>query len=208
MKCMRFIGITGGVGAGKSLVMDYLAKKPGTAVLYSDRFAEEMEQPGGAVYEEIRAAFPDESLYNADGTMNRPAFGALIFRDAEELKKLNGIIHPAIRTAILSDVEEKRKSGAYDFYFLEAALLIECGYQAVCDEIWVVAASEDVRRQRLRESRQYSDGKIDRMFDTQEKAETFAEYADHIIYNNGAPEEAFQAVDALLNKEAGVSEST
>ena len=118
---MRFIGITGGVGAGKSLIMDYLSKKPRTAVLYSDRFAGELEQPGQACYQFIKKAFPDPALYNADGTMNRPAFAALVFKKPAALDTLNSIVHPAIREAIHFDVAEKRESGEYDFYFLEAA---------------------------------------------------------------------------------------
>lgn len=204
---MKFIGITGGVGSGKSLIMDYLREKPRTAVLYSDRFAEEMEQPGQAAYEKIRAAFPDESLYQKDGTMDRRAFGSLVFSDRKNLERLNAIIHPAIKEAILKDVDEKRQSGRYDFYFLEAALLIECGYTSVCDEIWVVSASEDVRRRRLAESRGYSAEKMDAMLLSQASEEAFAAHADSIIHNDGTPEDAFRQVDALLEREILTSHS-
>ncbi len=198
VRFMRFIGITGGVGAGKSLIMDYLSKKPRTAVLYSDRFAGELEQPGQACYQFIKKAFPDPALYNADGTMNRPAFAALVFKKPAALDTLNSIVHPAIREAIHFDVAEKRESGEYDFYFLEAALLIEGGYDRICDELWVVSASIDTRRRRLSESRGYSSEKIDSILSRQESDEVFLSRADRVIHNDGSPEEAYAQVDRFL----------
>ena len=200
---MKFIGITGGVGAGKSLIMDYLAGKPRTAVLYSDRFAGELEQPGQACYGLIRQAFPDAALYHEDGTMNRAAFAELVFNNPAALEALNSIVHPAVREAILSDVQEKRESRDFDFYFLEAALLIEGGYDRICDELWVVSASLETRKRRLSESRGYSEEKIDSILSRQESDEVFLSRADFIIHNDGAPEEAFREVDARLAAEAG-----
>ncbi len=197
---MKFIGITGGVGAGKSLIMSYLEKKPRTAVLYSDLFAGELEQPGQACYQLIRKAFPDPALYNEDGTMNRQAFGALVFSSPAALDTLNSIVHPAVREAILSDVEEKKESRDIDYYFLEAALLIEGGYDRICDELWVVTASTETRRKRLSESRGYSDEKIDSILSRQESDEVFLSRADRVIYNDGRPEEAYSQVDEFLSE--------
>ncbi|MEE3481483.1 MAG: dephospho-CoA kinase [Lachnospiraceae bacterium] len=195
---MKFIGITGGVGAGKSLIMDYLERKPRTAVLYSDRFAGELEKPGQACYDLIRKTFPDPALYNADGTMNRPAFAALVFRKPAALDALNSIVHPAVREAILFDVAEKRGSRQVDFYFLEAALLIEGGYDRICDELWVVTASLEARRKRLSESRGYSREKIDSILSRQESDEVFLSRADRVIHNDGTPEEAYAQADRFL----------
>lgn len=200
---MKFIGITGGVGAGKSMIMDYLAAKPRTAVLYSDRFAGELEQPGQACYELIRKAFPDPALYMEDGAMNRAAFAALVFKNPAALDTLNSIVHPAVREAILIDVQDKRESRDFDFYFLEAALLIEGGYDRICDELWVVSASLEMRKERLMASRGYSEEKIESILDRQESEDVFRSRADFIIHNDGTPEEAFRQVDARLTAQRG-----
>ena len=146
---MLFIGITGEAGAGKSRVMDYLSQKERVFVLYSDDFAKRLSMPGEECYEEIKKRFPQKELYEADGSMNRSAFSELVFRDPKKKALLEECIHPVVKKRILLDVEEKRKSGLIDFYFLEAALLLEDGYDKLCDEIWYVFADEETRRKRL-----------------------------------------------------------
>ncbi|MBP5164620.1 MAG: dephospho-CoA kinase, partial [Lachnospiraceae bacterium] len=116
---MLFIGITGEAGAGKSRVMDYLSKKERVFILYSDDFAKKLSMPGEECYEAIRKAFPQDSLYEEDGSMNRSAFSKLVFKDENKKALLESCIHPVVKKRILLDVEEKKKSGLFDFYFLE-----------------------------------------------------------------------------------------
>ena len=181
---MLFIGITGEAGAGKSRVMDYLSKKERTFILYSDDFARKLSMPGEECYEAIRKAFPGRGLYEEDGTMNREAFSSIVFRDPKKKALLESCIHPVVKKRIMLDVEEKRKSGLFDFYFLEAALLIEDGYDRFCDEIWYVCADEETRRKRLFE-RGYSAEKIDGIMDLQLKKEEFLCHAKETIENQG-----------------------
>ena len=181
---MLFIGITGEAGAGKSRVMDYLSKKERTFILYSDDFARKLSMPGEECYEAIRKAFPGRGLYEEDGTMNREAFSSIVFRDPKKKALLESCIHPVVKKRIMLDVEEKRKSGLFDFYFLEAALLIEDGYDRFCDEIWYVCADEETRRKRLFE-RGYSAEKIDGIMDLQLKKEEFLCHTKETIENQG-----------------------
>lgn len=195
---MKFIGITGGIGAGKSVVLDYLDTKDRVFTLRSDAFAAEMEAPGTPCYRKIREAFPEESLYNSDGSMNRRAFSAAVFADPAALDRLNAIVHPAVREGILADVADKRAGGETDFYFLEAALLLEGGYDRICDEIWYVTADPAVRRERLKESRGYSDDRIDAVFASQLSDAAFREKADVVIENNGDIAAVHAAIDRIL----------
>lgn len=196
---MKFIGVTGGVGAGKSEVLSYLQKREDSFVLYSDRLAEAESKPGGRCYEKIVAAFPDKKLYNEDGTMDRKAFAREVFSDEKKRLMLDGIIHPMMREIIMKDVEMKRFEGKYKFYFLEAALLIEERYFEVLDALWYVYAPTSVRRERLKNSRHYSDEKIDAILSKQLSDEEFRKYADVVIENSGDFEITKKKIDDALS---------
>ena len=196
---MLFIGITGEAGAGKSKVMDYLSKKERVFVLYADDFAKGLSMPGEECYEEIKKRFPQTELYEADGSMKRSAFSELVFRDPKKKALLEECIHPVVKKRILLDVEEKRKSGLIDFYFLEAALLLEDGYDKLCDEIWYVFADEETRRKRLLD-RGYSDAKIDGIMDLQLKKEEFLCRTKEIIENQGTFTRTAERIEELLKE--------
>jgi dephospho-CoA kinase len=196
---LLFIGITGEAGAGKSRVMDYLSKKERVFVLYSDDFARELSMPGEECYEAIKKAFPDSSLYEEDGSMNRYAFSGLVFKDPKKKALLEACIHPVVKKRIMIDVEEKRKSGSFDFYFLEAALLIEDGYDRLCDEIWYVCADSETRKKRLLE-RGYSAEKIDGIMDLQLKKEDFLCHTKETIENQGPFSRTAERIEELLKE--------
>ena len=196
---MLFIGITGEAGAGKSRVMDYLSKKERVFVLYSDDFARELSMPGEECYEAIKKAFPDSSLYEEDGSMNRYAFSGLVFKDPKKKALLEACIHPVVKKRIMIDVEEKRKSGSFDFYFLEAALLIEDGYDRLCDEIWYVCADSETRKKRLLE-RGYCAEKIDGIMDLQLKKEDFLCHTKETIENQGPFSRTAERIEELLKE--------
>lgn len=196
---MLFIGITGEAGAGKSRVMDYLSKKERVFILYSDDFAKKLSMPGEECYEAIRKAFPQDYLYEDDGSMNRSAFSMLVFKEKKKKALLESCIHPVVKKRILLDVEEKRKSGLFDFYFLEAALLLEEGYDRLCDEIWYVFADEETRRKRLSE-RGYSTEKVDGIIDLQLKKEEFLCRTNEIIKNQGPFSQTAERIEELLKE--------
>ena len=185
---MKIIGITGGVGSGKSRVLSYIeeisAKKNIAAVIcQADHVAWELQKPGNDCYQKIVAHFGTEIL-NADLTINRKLLGQIVFHDEKELLLLNEITHPAVKCEITDRIRGAEKSGIR-LFVLEAALLIEEHYDEICDELWYIYTDVQIRRQRLKESRQYTDEKIDAIISTQLSEETFRKKCNRIIENSG-----------------------
>lgn len=205
---MRVIGITGGVGSGKSELLRYIGDHYRCRIMLADEVSHDVMKKGGAAYEallQLLEQYPgDGKLIREDGEICRQEMAARIFTSLELREKVNGILHPAVRESILSAIQEEkekalsRDTGAVDFFFLEAALLIECGYGSVVDEMWYIYCNLPVRRQRLRESRGYSDAKIDSILAAQLSEENFRKGADVVIDNSGTLEEAYRQIDEVL----------
>lgn len=196
---MKLIGITGGVGAGKSQVLSYLASRCRCRILLADEVGNEVKLPGQPCYEQLVELLGKDVLAE-DGTIDRGRMAEKIFADAGLLSRVNGIIHPAVRVYILQEVEKERSLGNVDFFFLEAALLIEEGYDRVVDELWYIYADEEVRRGRLKESRGYSDAKIDHIFRSQLPEEEFRSHCQRVIENNGDLKGTCRQIDEVLAK--------
>lgn len=195
---MKFIGITGGVGAGKSAILDYLKNKPDTKVMLADEIAHELMVPGTQCYDRLRAEFGTEDIYQKDGYFDRIKLAQVIFSDDEKRKKLNGIVHPAVRKYVIGQAAYERKEGKIRLLVLEAALLIEEHYDEICDELWYIYTSEENRRIRLKKQRNYSDEKIDEIFKSQLTDEKFRKACRVVIDNNGTIEAAAAQIEAAL----------
>lgn len=180
---MKIIGITGGVGSGKSEVIRYLEKKDNTRVLLADEVGHLLMKKGQMCYEDVLELFGREVL-GEDGELSRPAIAAVVYRDQQKLLQLNGIIHPAVRVYIEQSIEDARKNGTA-FFFLEAALLLEAQYDKICDEVWYIYADQEVRKERLRKSRNYSEEKMEQMMAKQLSEEEFLRRCDVTIHNSG-----------------------
>ncbi len=196
---MKTIGITGGVGAGKSSVLDHIGKNYNCKIIYADDLAKELEKKGGPCYEPL-VELLGEDILGEDGEIVPKEMSLKVFNRPDILKKVNDIVHPAVKTAVIESIEAERNAGIIDYFFLEAALLIECGYREILDELWYVRASEDVRRSRLKESRGYSDEKIDNILASQLKDEVFIANVDHVIDNSSNLENTYLQIDKLLSK--------
>ena len=195
---MKFIGITGGVGAGKSAILDYLKNKPDTKVMLADEIAHELMVPGTQCYDKLKAEFGTEDIYQKDGYFDRIKLAQVIFSDDEKRKKLNGIVHPAVRKYVIGQAAYERKEGKIKLLVLEAALLIEEHYDEICDELWYIYTSEENRRIRLKKQRNYSDEKIDEIFKSQLTDEKFRKACRVVIDNNGTIEAAAAQIEAAL----------
>lgn len=196
---MRVIGITGGVGAGKSAVLAYIKEKYNCKILLADEAAHLVESPGQPCYERLVELLSGEIL-NEDGTIDRKKMAERIFASEAVLFQVNQIIHPAVKELILNAIEEERKRNLYDFFFLEAALLIEDGYLEIVDEMWYIYAGEEVRRQRLRTARNYPDEKTDAIMDSQLKEEEFRSYCKVVIDNSNALSDTYRQIDERLGE--------
>lgn len=144
---MKIIGITGGIGSGKTAVLNILKSDYGAFVMEADALAHCLMKPGQMSYNDIVNAFGQDILME-DGVIDRQKLGQVVFNDEEKLKILNSITHPNVKKAILSSIVEKEIAGC-DLYVLEAALLIQDGYLDICDEMWFVYADLEKRIERL-----------------------------------------------------------
>lgn len=196
---MRVIGITGGVGSGKSALLDYLVRRYNCKVIMADEVAHRAKEPGGPCYEKLVALLSSDIL-NEDGTIDKGRMAARIFESDELLEKVNMIIHPAVKEMILSEITDAKEKGELDFLFLEAALLIEGGYLNIVDEMWYIYAREDLRRARLKSSRSYSDEKIDAIMRSQLAEEEFRKQCNFMIDNSDSLEEACRQIDMKLGE--------
>ncbi len=194
---MRFIGITGGVGAGKSEILDYIRKHYSCEIYLADEVAHLVKQPGTKAYEELLSLL-GRDVAGSDGRIDRAAMADRIFADPSLLEQVNAIIHPAVKEFLLERLARFRAAGQADFFFVEAALLIEGGYLALVDEMWYIYADEAVRRQRLKASRGYSEEKIARIMSSQLAEAQFRESCDFIIDNSGDLAESYWQIDKRL----------
>lgn len=181
---MKAIGITGGIGAGKSEVLSILKECSNCRILLADELAKQLEGRNNVCYTPLIELLGRDIL-DEDEQINPKAMADKIFSDKNLLEKVNEIIHPAVKNKILEELDYEEKRGEIDYFFLEAALLIEDGYDLILDEIWYIYASEETRRKRLKESRGYSDAKIDKILSKQLKDETFRRYCKVVINNDG-----------------------
>ena len=196
---MIFIGITGGVGAGKSAVLSYLREFDGVRVMLSDEIAHELMEPGIDCYNRLKELFAEEPIWLEDGHFDRPALAGVIFSNDKKRELLNEVVHPAVKEYVLNAVKEAKKEGLF-MLVLEAALLIEEGYGEICDELWYIYASEEVRRKRLKSSRGYSDEKIDSIFASQLKEAEYRRHCKEVIDNDGDIENTIASINKALSK--------
>lgn len=198
---MRVIGVTGGVGAGKSAVLDYLNEKWGAVVLRLDDVSRMLIEPGGGCFGEVLDLFGEDFLL-ADGSFDRKRIAGVIFRDEEKRLALNAIIHPAVKNETLRILEESRQAGK-ELFVIEAALLLEDHYDAFCDEIWYIYADADTRCRRLKESRGYDDARIRGTMAGQMDDTTFRAHADLVIDNSGEFDNTRAQIDRAIHSERG-----
>lgn len=196
---MRVIGITGGVGAGKTAVLSYISEKYNCRVLLADEAAHQVKEPGQPCYEKLVALLTEEIL-DEDGRINKQKMAEKIFASEELLTKVNELIHPAVKELILDAITEEKQKGQHDFFFVEAALLIENGYLEILDEIWYIYAREEVRRKRLKEARNYTDEKIDAIMAKQLTEEEFRKYCSVVIDNSDSLTASQKQIDRKLGE--------
>lgn len=199
---MRFIGITGGVGAGKSAILSYLAEKPKTKVMLADEIAHDLMEHGTDCYNQIVERFAGEDILAENGSFDRGKLAQVIFENPAKREAMNAIVHPAVKEFVRQQYAIELEKGGLELLILEAALLIEEDYGEICDELWYIYTSEENRRKRLKESRGYSDEKIDNIFKSQLSETEFRESTQVTIDNNGDLEKTYQQIEKALRRKA------
>lgn len=196
---MKFIGITGGIGAGKSAILSYIKNHYNAKVVLADDLAKTLMEPGQECYEAIRQVFGGYDVFAEDGTIDAKAMARVMFSNPTLRERVNDIVHPGVKANVMGQVEEERRRGQLDYFFFEAALLIEDHYDELCDELWYIYTNEDNRRTRLKAGRGYSDEKITSIFASQLPESVFREHCKVVIDNNGTPEEALAHIRKILD---------
>ena len=197
---MKVIGITGGVGAGKSEILKYLSEKHGAVVIEADKVGHLLMKPGEICYNSIVEKFGRDIL-NEDQTINRGELGKLVFTDETLLSELNKIIHPKVKSYIVSVIESERETLETKYFVVEAALLIEDHYDVICDELWYIHTDEKVRQKRLKETRGYDDEKIAAIMANQKSPEEFRSACQAVIDNSGNLADTYRQIDEQLKKQ-------
>lgn len=199
---MKLIGITGGVGAGKSQLLSYIEKNCNCRILMADNAAHTVKEPGQPCYRRLVELLGTDIL-QPDGFIDRQKMAAAIFSKEDLLTKVNEIIHPAVKEYILSEIQKERALGEKDAFFVEAALLIEDGYEKILDELWYIYTDKEVRRQRLKAARGYSDEKVEQIISSQLSEEEFRKHCKVVIDNSRSLSDTYMQIDERL-KEAGL----
>ena len=199
---MLLVGLTGGIGSGKSTVGRLLAER-GAVLVDADAIVRNLQRPGEPVFARIVERFGD-AVVATDGTLDRAALGAIVFRDEDARNDLNAIVHPEVMSRIAQTVDAMKDSGT--IVVLDVPLLVEIGGGEGLDLIVVVTAAEEVRLERLKRDRAMSAGDARARMAAQASEEQRGVLADVVITNDGDLEALEREVDALwerLRKEPG-----
>ena len=194
---MRIIGITGGIGAGKSTVLTLLEQDYHAYILEADKVAHVLMEPGQPAFQQIVEVF-SEQLLDAEGRIDRGRLGELVFRSPEWLERLNHIVHPEVKRYILEAISRCRQTGDVDYFVIEAALLIEDGYTAICDEIWYIHVPRELRLQRLMLGRGRSREHWERVMENQAADSFYRDHCSRVIENQGSISDIKKQIRELL----------
>jgi dephospho-CoA kinase len=195
------IGLTGGIGTGKSTVTQMLAKL-GAAVIDADKVGHQIYLPDLPAWHEIVDTFGAEVL-NTDRTINRQALGKIVFADPEGLRGLNRIVHPKMFDRMVELIADVRAQGRMKAVVVEAAVLIEANWTPLVDQVWVVVASEAVVVERLAKQRHLSPEQVRTRIAAQLPDDERLKHAQVVIRNDGSLEDVRDAVQRAWDQLSG-----
>ncbi len=186
------IGITGGIGSGKSTILDILHEDFGAEIVQADGIEKLLTAKGGGAYEPVRELFGPQAVL-PDGGLDRGYIASQVYADREKLNALEAVIHPAVR-------EYLRKKTLEDgpLLVLEAALPVEAGFKELCDETWYIYVKRETRIERLMRSRGYTRKKCLDIMSNQLTGRQFVLLADRVIDNNGSVENVRKRIHRIL----------
>ena len=221
----KVIGVTGGVGAGKSTILDYLEQHYQATVIRADDVAARLEEPGQPCYRQIVQEF-GQSFLDPDGRLNRKKLAEEVFARPQRLKKLNEIVHPAVEQWIRNEIARqdaipdetmqdetfpdkavctkgtacgKAVRCRWSITAVEAALLLESGYDRFCDEVWYIYVPEELRIRRLMKSRGYSEEKCRQIMANQLPEKEFRKKCQILIDNSSADvQNTYGQIDSII----------
>lgn len=190
---MKVIGITGGVGAGKSRILKLLNEQYGAEVILADEVAHELMEPEQKGYQWVTGTF-GSALLREDQTINREALADLLFKNPDSRKAMDYAIHPMV----WDEIERRICDSKASLIVVETAIPGK-KLSDICHELWYVYTSRENRIKRLEKDRGYSAEKSEHIINAQLPEEAFRKLCDHVIDNNGSFEETLKQLDDLLN---------
>lgn len=188
------VGLTGGIGAGKSTVAAILTEL-GARVIDADRIGHEVYRPGSAGFARVVEAF-GPGVVGADGAIDRRALGALVFADPAARARLNALVHPLIAAEVGRRVAAARAEGFAGPLVVEAAVLLEAGWRPLVDRVWVVSTRREHAIARIMAARGLTREEVEQRLDAQMPDSERRRHADLVIENDGSPAALRAAVEA------------
>lgn len=194
---MFVIGITGGIGTGKSSVADIFSDK-GIRVLNADEISREVTGKDGAALPEIRLLFGNKAI-DAGNSLNRKYVASLVFSDRTKLDKLSAIIHKYVLDKIRIEIEAERNKGT-KLIVMDVPIPVQKGFIDICNQIWVISADDSIRMDRLI-ARGMDSEDAKRRISMQMTRQEYEELADIVIVNDGTKDDLFIQVEKIIVKE-------
>jgi dephospho-CoA kinase len=188
------IGLTGGIGSGKSTAAQMLAAL-GAEVIDADKVGHKIYLPDTPAWREIVEAFGD-GILAADRTIDRTRLGPIVFADPQALQTLNRITHGKIYAYIQGQIDHIRHKQTAQVVVVEAAILLEAGWRSLVEQLWVVAATIEVVIARLKASKNLSEEQVRARIAAQLSNEERIAQADKVIWNNHGFSELRHAVES------------
>ncbi|MFJ4225795.1 dephospho-CoA kinase [Microbacterium sp. NPDC089695] len=195
---MPLIALTGGIASGKSTIARRLAEH-GAVIVDADRIVRDVQAPGTPVLAAIADAF-GEGVLAEDGSLDRAALGAIVFGDQEQLRRLNEIVHPAVRAESQRRFDEAAAGDPDAVVVYDVPLLVEARVDDPWDLIVVAHAPAEVRLRRLVELRGMESGAAQERIDAQVSDERRLAVADEVIDTAGSLDETLAQADALWQR--------
>ena len=193
----RVIGLTGGIGSGKSTASQYLAEL-GAVIIDADRIGQEAYRPNTKTWRELIKTFGNRILA-ADNTIDRKKLGAIVFGKREELARLNAVIHPQITRVIKKEIENCRRQGI-SVIVLDAPVLFEADAKSLVNEVWVVVSNEENVIKRAMSRTGLPEEQIRARIRSQMANEERIKRAQVVIHNDGTVEELREKVKTLWER--------
>ena len=192
---MLLIGLTGGIGAGKTEVSDYMHSRYAIKIIDADVISRNLLKKGSDAYAETQKNFPAE-IFDDEGNIDRKAMRRLIFSDQVARQKLERIIHPRVRT----EIKIQLNLSSSDYCILSAPLLIEAGMNDLVSRLLIVDSTEEIRIQRVVARDQCSRGNVEKIIASQLDDNKRLQAADDIVTNNGNHASLTKQLDKLHKK--------
>ncbi|HEX3150409.1 MAG TPA: dephospho-CoA kinase [Gemmataceae bacterium] len=192
------IGLVGGIGAGKSTVANALIRHGGKVVAADPLGHEALEQPD--IFARVVEVWGDRGILTPDGKIDRKKFGRIVFPSPVERSRLEHLVHPYIEQRIREEIDKAKADSTAKFVVLDAAIMLEAGWDGVCDKLIYVDAPRAIRLARVQQQRHWTDQDLANREAVQMPPEKKKERANVVIDNGGSPEATIAQVDELVQR--------